>query len=139
MDNSEEQVNEEEVIKSLKHLDAIYRTQEKFEEAENVLIKLFLLQKKLFGGLTPETADSLFNLAQVYRQQGRLEKADTFMEKAIEIKASEVGEDSPEIQDNGINFMLRLTKSLRILIKRSCYGSNLKHCMKNLLERITQT
>ena len=76
-------------------LDAVYRAQNKFAEAEPILTDLLEAQRRVKGEEDSDTLNNMQLLAVVYHRQGKLEPAETLMRRALEIRHRVQGEEHP--------------------------------------------
>jgi tetratricopeptide (TPR) repeat protein len=70
-------------------------SRKRFKEADDVLSRTVVLQRKLFGPEHPDVATSLLSAARVAETLGRVEDADRMRQQATEIRRRALGEHHP--------------------------------------------
>lgn len=65
-----------------------------YAKQEAILMRIFEIQKEIYGEKSPKYANAIAGLADVYRRNQNLEKADSMYRKALEIKVWAMGKGS---------------------------------------------
>ena len=73
-------------LTSMANLASTYRNQGRWNEAEQLEIRVMKMRKKLLGAEHPDTLISMANLACTYRDQGRIFESGILELEVINIK-----------------------------------------------------
>jgi tetratricopeptide (TPR) repeat protein len=76
------------VADTLSSLAALYFSQGRYAQAEPLLERAFVINKKAHGPDHPDVATSLENLAILYRKTGRAQEAGPLEKRAATIRAA---------------------------------------------------
>jgi len=71
----------------------LYRTQGKYEEAEQLYKRCLEIRETKIGKNHPDVATSLNNLAELYRSQGKYEEAEPLYQRSLGIYEKALGKD----------------------------------------------
>ncbi|NER93637.1 MAG: tetratricopeptide repeat protein [Symploca sp. SIO1B1] len=86
-----------EVSNSLNILAFLYKSQERYEEAETLFYQILEMRKRLFGQEHYSVSISLNSLAELYKDQERYEEAETFYRQALEMNKRLFGQEHHSI------------------------------------------
>jgi tetratricopeptide (TPR) repeat protein len=84
------------VSNSLKDLAKVYSAQEKYEQAEVLLLRSLAIRENAYEPNHPRIATNLYLLARVYDDQGAFEQAISYYQRALAIQQQALGEEHPE-------------------------------------------
>ena len=101
-----EAVSYMDVAASYTNAGVVYASQEKYEEALEVLQKSLQIKNKLVGHDPMDVATSYMNVANVYDSQGKYEEALDMHRKSLDIKIKVVGHDHKEVADSKWNMAM---------------------------------
>ena len=107
--------------------------------AEELLLKVLALRKKLVGESAPEYANALSNLGVLYRSAGDYAKAEGMLNRALAIRRRTLSEDHPKYAEGLLNLALLYGKAGRYAeaeplhkqateIARKIYADTHPHC-----------
>ncbi|CAI7637422.1 unnamed protein product [Penicillium pancosmium] len=83
-------------LQSTEMLAIAYRSQRRWEEAEQLQVQVIETRKTKLGHDHPDTLNSMHNLASTYRKQGRWEEAEQLFVQVMETTKAKLGEDHPD-------------------------------------------
>jgi tetratricopeptide (TPR) repeat protein len=112
------------LIMSLNNLAALYRDQNRFEEAERLFLQLRDILEAQDPADTPELARLLSNLGLLYVAQDRLPEAEPELKRALAIREKSLGKDHPDTATTlnnlgGIYFRQERFKEAEPLLRRA--------------------
>ena len=111
-----EAVSYMDVAASYTNAGVVYASQEKYEEALEMLQKSLQIKNKLVGHDPMDVATSYMNEANVYDSQGKYEEALDMHRKSLDIKIKVVGHDHKEVADSKWNMAMGLVYGLGIRV-----------------------
>ena len=104
---------------ALANLASLYVTQQRFREAEPLLLRTLAIDEKLQGPRHPLTAITLNNLGELFRLQGRFQEAEQAYQRAITIDERASGPDSPDYAADLANLAALYLDTDRVAKSRS--------------------
>jgi len=75
----------------------VYRDQNKYKEAANLLNDALAIREKTLGENHPAVAATLNNLAVLYGKRGKYKDAEPLCKRALEIRENVLGSDHPDV------------------------------------------
>merc|ERR1719249_447410 len=75
----------------------VYRDQNKYKEAANLLNDTLAIREKTLGENHPAVAATLNNLAVLYGKRGKYKDAEPLCKRALEIREKVLGSDHPDV------------------------------------------
>lgn len=75
----------------------VYRDQNKYKEAANLLNDALAIREKTLGENHPAVAATLNNLAVLYGKRGKYKDAEPLCKRALEIREKVLGSDHPDV------------------------------------------
>lgn len=85
------------VATMLNILALVYRDQNKYKEAANLLNDALAIREKTLGENHPAVAATLNNLAVLYGKRGKYKDAEPLCKRALEIREKVLGSDHPDV------------------------------------------
>ncbi|PWA25546.1 hypothetical protein CCH79_00019885 [Gambusia affinis] len=85
------------VATMLNILALVYRDQNKYKEAANLLNDALAIREKTLGMDHPAVAATLNNLAVLYGKRGKYKEAEPLCKRALEIREKVLGTDHPDV------------------------------------------
>lgn len=85
------------VATMLNILALVYRDQNKYKEAANLLNDALTIREKTLGENHPAVAATLNNLAVLYGKRGKYKDAEPLCKRALEIREKVLGSDHPDV------------------------------------------
>ncbi|KAJ0063348.1 hypothetical protein NL108_000281, partial [Boleophthalmus pectinirostris] len=89
--------NHPDVATMLNILALVYRDQNKYKEAANLLNDALAIREKTLGPDHPAVAATLNNLAVLYGKRGKYREAEPLCKRALEIREKVLGADHPDV------------------------------------------
>jgi tetratricopeptide (TPR) repeat protein len=95
---------------SLNNLAGLYESQDKYEQAEPLLVQALEMRERLLKEEHPDVANSLSRLAALYYSQGKYEQAEPLLMQALEMRKRLLREEHQNVA-NGLNNLAALYHS----------------------------
>ena len=83
-------------LTSMASLASVYMSQERWEEAETLLVRVMETRIRVLGEDHPDTIAVMNNLASTLSHQGKLDEAEVMMNEVLEKRRHTLGEDHPD-------------------------------------------
>ena len=84
---------------SMNNLAATYHDMDRFDEAEELEMRVLKAHEKILGAEHRDTLSSMANLARTWRKQNHLGKAISLMSDAVRISKTVLDADDPDFRD----------------------------------------
>ncbi|KAH8649570.1 hypothetical protein BGZ61DRAFT_487953, partial [Ilyonectria robusta] len=83
-------------IRSMGELATTYHAQGRYDEAEEISVKVLELRREVLGEKHPDTIESMGSLATTYHAQGRYDEDEEISVKVLELQRAVLGEKHPD-------------------------------------------